>query len=264
MSKHFPSPFPGNNNLVRAGLAISRQANIAPDFLGSLCLTARPRKGSGLLPQTGSPENQGLFVSTGKCRESVGGLLAWNPCRFVRAKRTFPYIAFPMLAGASFPISSPAQPFLTRAKRVFLAVDLLALVSYFQNMNQGVGLCSACAGARASAVCSNSVCRRSICSSFVASWAIRASTTSVSPGASAGGTGGASATPTSTLQMPSCLMLGRAPALIRLRTVSADTPKCNAASLIVKSMVSTVGHRLVRSALVAYADCRQFGGVHHG
>jgi hypothetical protein len=29
-------------------------------------------------------------------------------------------------------------------------------------------------------------------------------------------------------------------------------------------MGSTVGHRLMQFAHIAYADCRQFGGVHHG
>lgn len=200
------------------------QSSWPTDFEGSL-FNRLLCQGSGLHPQTGSPQNQWAFSFA---QES------WN-----------------RLAACSSGVLA-----------VLFGSGQSPVVGhhYFQNMNQG-GLCSAGAGARASADCINRVCRRSICWSFMASWAVRASTTSVSPGASAGGTGGASAAPTSTLQMPSCLMLGRAPALIRLRTVSADTPKCIAASLIVKSMVPTVGHRLVRSALVARAGCGQFAGA---
>jgi hypothetical protein len=42
--------------------------------------------------------------------------------------------------------------------------------------------------------------------------------------------------------------------------VSAETPRCVAVSLIDKSMCSTVGHLLMQSAHVAYADYGQFGG----
>jgi hypothetical protein len=141
MSKHFPFPLRGNNNLDLYSLAISSQASISPDFVGSW-FDRLLRQGSGQLPLTGSPQNQGFFASSGITNESVGGLLARSPGRSVQvwAEPSYlpaPYIAFPLLAGVSFPISSPAQPFLTRAKRVFLAVVLLALVSYFQNMNQG-------------------------------------------------------------------------------------------------------------------------------
>jgi len=240
---HLPFQFllRGNNNLDLLSLAIYSQAIIAPDFEGNW-FDRQFCKGSGLLPQTGSPQDQGLFVFTGMSRESVSGLLARSPCRFVLAEPAFPLLAMYISTRAG---GFPTFP--------------LALVLYFQNMNQG-GLCSACAGAGASAVCMSRVCRRSICWSFMASWAVSVSIRLLVPCASPGASARAAAPPISTLHRPSCLCAPSVFCLIRLRTVSAETPRCVAASLIETSMGFTVGHGLVQSAYSAYADCRQFGG----
>jgi len=140
---------------------------------------------------------------------------------------------------------------------------------YHQGRHQGRGLCSADAGA--SADCISSVCRRSICWSFMASWAVSVSIRPLvpcsCPGASAGAcacpsaSAGASAPPISTLHRPFCLCALSASALIRLRTVSAEIPRCVAASLIDKSMGFTVAVALGGVTYSAYADCGQFGGA---
>ena len=207
------------------------QSSWPTDFEGSL-FNRLLCQGSGLHPQTGSPQNQWAFSFA---QES------WN-----------------RLAACSSGVLA-----------VLFGSGQSPVVGhhYFQNMNQG-GLCSAGADAGASADCINRVCRRSICWSFMASWAVRASNMAVvscvGPGASAGASDGASAPPTSTLHCPFCLCASRMPALIRLCTVSTEMPRCIAVSLIDKSMGSTVGHRLMQFAHIAYADCRQFGGVYHG
>lgn len=65
---------------------------------------------------------------------------------------------------------------------------------------------------------------------------------------------------TSIIQRPSCIRAASAFDLMRLRTVSADIPRCAAASFIDSSMPLTVGQPPMRFACAAYAGLGQFGG----
>jgi len=192
-------------------------------------------QGSGQHPLAGSPQHQRAFViATGRPGERFAACCSG---------------ALAVLSGSG---QSP-----------------VAGHHYYQGRHQGRGLCSADAGA--SAVCISSVCRRSICWSFMASWAVSVSISPLvscaCPGASARACAlpsalpSASASPISTLHRPSCLCAPSASALIRLRTVSAEIPRCVAASRIDKSMGSTVAVALCGVAYSAYADYGQFGGA---
>ena len=187
------------------------------------------RQGSGLLLQTGTPQNR-WAVSFAPERlnrlvvSSSGVLAVLRGCGAVR-------------------LSCPGH--------------LCHGGHYFQNLNQG---CFCSAGAGASAVCISNVCRRSICSSLVAICAKSTSTRPEVPCACPRSSAGASASPMLTLHCPFCFSESSFPALIRLRTVSAETPRCVAASVIDKSMASTVGVALGDAHCSANADYGQFGG----
>jgi len=155
------------------------------------------RQGSGQHPLTGSPQHQWGFLVNGKPGNRLtaccsGALAVLCGCGPVR-------------------LSCPGH-------------------TYHQGRHQGRCLCSADAGAGASAVCISRVCRRSICWSFMASWAWSVSNRLAAACASAGASARASAPPISTLHRPSCLCAPSAPALIRLCTVSAEIPRCVAVS----------------------------------
>ena len=192
------------------------------------------RQGSGQHPLTGSPQHQWGFLVRGKPGDRLTACCSGALAVLFR---------------------SGQSPVVGR--------------HYHQGRHQGRGLCSADAGA--SADCISSVCRRSICWSFMASWAVSVSIRPLvlcsCPGASAGAwacpsaSAGASAPPISTFHRPSCLCALSASALIRLRTVSAEIPRCVAASLIDKSMGFTVAVALGGVTYSAYADCGQFGGA---
>ena len=183
-------------------------------------------QGSGQHPLAGSPQHQRAFViATGRPGE-------WPAA---------------CCSGALAVLSERSERFPSAGRH------------YYQGRHQGRGLCSADAGA--SADCISSVCRRSICWSFMASWAVSVSIRPLVPCSCPGASAGASAPPISTFHRPSCLCALSASALIRLRTVSAEIPRCVAASLIDKSMGFTVAVALGGVTYSAYADCGQFGGA---
>ena len=238
------------------------QSLIPTDFEGSR-FDRWLRQGSGQHPLTGSPQHQWGFLVNGKPGDRLTACCSGVLAVLSERSERFPFAGHHYHQGRYS--CKPFSPSLCLAssENVY-SCKPFSLHHYFQNIHQG-GVCSADADAGASADCISRVCRRSICWSFMASWAVRASNMAVvscvAPGAFAGATAGASAPPTSTLHCPFCLCASIAPALIRLCTVSAETPRCVAVSLIDKSMGSTVGHLPMQFAYIAYADYGQFGGA---
>jgi len=221
------------------------------------------RQGSGQHPLTGSPQHQWGFSFTQEPGDRLTACCSGVLAVLSERSERFPFAGHHYHQGRYSCRPFPPSLCLASSENVY-SCKPFPLDRYFQNIHQGGG-CSADAdadaAAGASAVCISSVCRRSICWSFMASWAVSVSIRLLVPCASPGASARASASPISTLHRPSCLCAPSASALIRLRTVSAEIPRCVAASLIDKSMGSTVGGALGDVAYSAYADYGQFGGA---
>jgi len=124
---------------------------------------------------------------------------------------------------------------------------------YRQNCHQGRAV------AAGRAVCASRTCNLSICWSLTANWACSSSTRALWSSSGINVARAPLSPATSTIQRPSCLCASMRPALIRLRTVSADIPRCVAAARIDNCMSSTVRHQPMRFAYSAGAKLARFG-----